>query len=711
MPFGGRGAEQKGRVVQLEIQKLAARHLPKADLLGKCDPFLRLEYGESVFETEVKKGVYDAEWDEKFVLDIASNQVLPLKLFLLDYDNLSSTDNLGSYTLDANAVTDLINQAASELNFEIQKNGKPVKGKDGGICVAQLSVFRVDNNEQMEEKLEVVEEENDQIANPDPPSERNDEDVTESAEEEELTESAEEEDATDADHDERRAEDQQQQQGPTNPEPASSFPGKGRRLGSVVDNSGAFYHQNWTKRHPIVLNSDKTAEARLRSHTAALKRQGVEPASALLQTLFAGEKVIERDIMSRDVFVRSSLQRQRQQKEQRQVPEPTYFWRQPGEELEQRDFIDRQKQPTKSRNETSNTLEDLRIEKGARSRYRDDDRRWGLETKRDDEGELTRISKAAQSVLRQNGGTEGWEVERRFEDSNRGGVASRSERQLLDRVNALLNEDFGYEQQHRGDASGEGAVSGSQLTEQHDHHRQPHHLQQEQHQKRQPHAKEDEPLLEEDDALRLSQIRTVAQAILDGQVPHELRGTSEQEGGGAKREKRSDARREESDADRRRPAEGALLRAPLEERAAREKGYKRSGSGTGAGTGSGGANNLKATRAGPPSTLTLASEARSSTPSSLSHALLPPASSLQNNPSSRTNLNPAGACREKAWVVVTDMRLRYLSSAVFSRANMSMRAPRPRRKADRSTSLFHGRMQGVSCCSISRGADVTCGVT
>lgn len=134
----------------------------------------------------------------------------------------------------------------------------------------------------------------------------------------------------------------------------------------------------------------------------------------------------------------------------RAVPEPTYFWRQPGEELEQRDFIDRQKQPTKSRNETSNTLEDLRIEKGARSRYRDDDRRWGLETKRDDEGELTRISKAAQSVLRQNGGTEGWEVERRFEDSNRGGVASRSERQLLDRVNALLNEDFGYEQQHRG---------------------------------------------------------------------------------------------------------------------------------------------------------------------------------------------------------------------------------------------------------------------
>ncbi len=50
-----------GHKIRLEVSKICAQHLPKADLLGKGDPAVKLQYGSTECETQVRRGVYDAE--------------------------------------------------------------------------------------------------------------------------------------------------------------------------------------------------------------------------------------------------------------------------------------------------------------------------------------------------------------------------------------------------------------------------------------------------------------------------------------------------------------------------------------------------------------------------------------------------------------------------------------------------------------------------
>ena len=80
----GRGA-LAGRGVRVEVKE--ARHLPKMDMVGTCDAFVRVGLGRQTRTTGVVPHSCDAVWDASFDLEVgegAEGGVLRLDLF--DHD-------------------------------------------------------------------------------------------------------------------------------------------------------------------------------------------------------------------------------------------------------------------------------------------------------------------------------------------------------------------------------------------------------------------------------------------------------------------------------------------------------------------------------------------------------------------------------------------------------------------------------------------------
>eukprot|EP00961_Rhodomonas_salina_P270302 3651461-Rhodomonas_salina.1 len=83
---------QSGRE-QVEVLVLGAKHLPKTDTFGACDPYLVLKYAGKEAKTSVKKGTLEPTWGERFLLNVIPNRELEVRC--MDWDMFHKDDYVG----------------------------------------------------------------------------------------------------------------------------------------------------------------------------------------------------------------------------------------------------------------------------------------------------------------------------------------------------------------------------------------------------------------------------------------------------------------------------------------------------------------------------------------------------------------------------------------------------------------------------------------
>lgn len=141
-------ADVKGpRRLQLTI--FSVSDLPKMDgIFGKCDPYsvLLWEAGAECGRTEIKKGTYDAEWNETFNLDLEDatrGTSADCIVSVWDWDTASADDEIGSVKISAQRISDLFRAnlgSMADHTFTVMSEGKPVIGHSKSKCEMILKV-------------------------------------------------------------------------------------------------------------------------------------------------------------------------------------------------------------------------------------------------------------------------------------------------------------------------------------------------------------------------------------------------------------------------------------------------------------------------------------------------------------------------------------------------------------------------------------------
>ncbi len=131
---------------QIRVTVRNVRHLPKMDVMGKCDPYIMLSLGNQKQQTSIKYSTYDPNYDEEFVftVDDTSNSDT-LTLDLMDWDRLTEHDYIGTVQIDLNNVTasfgdagDCVERTCSVKNLR-DSTGGVVSGHDGAHTTLSLS--------------------------------------------------------------------------------------------------------------------------------------------------------------------------------------------------------------------------------------------------------------------------------------------------------------------------------------------------------------------------------------------------------------------------------------------------------------------------------------------------------------------------------------------------------------------------------------------
>ncbi|EKX43729.1 hypothetical protein GUITHDRAFT_110183 [Guillardia theta CCMP2712] len=94
---------------RLEIIEISARHLPKLDLYGKCDPYCRITFCSQTKITSIQKTTYCPDWDEVLTFKLpAFQEITPMKIELFDHDFDSGPDYVGQAILSKEDIQDVI---------------------------------------------------------------------------------------------------------------------------------------------------------------------------------------------------------------------------------------------------------------------------------------------------------------------------------------------------------------------------------------------------------------------------------------------------------------------------------------------------------------------------------------------------------------------------------------------------------------------------
>ena len=91
-PPGGEAAAGGGR--EVEVTVVESHHLPKKDLMGKCDAFCIVDFAGQTWKTTVKQKAYEAEWNEAHVFSVPDASAAPgeLRVTVKDDDMVSGSD-------------------------------------------------------------------------------------------------------------------------------------------------------------------------------------------------------------------------------------------------------------------------------------------------------------------------------------------------------------------------------------------------------------------------------------------------------------------------------------------------------------------------------------------------------------------------------------------------------------------------------------------
>mmetsp|Transcript_29433 Transcript_29433/g.70739 ORF Transcript_29433/g.70739 Transcript_29433/m.70739 type:complete len:485 (+) Transcript_29433:219-1673(+) len=130
----------------IDVAVLEARHLPKMDTFGSCDPFCILNFLDQEHTTPTKMNTYNAKWDESYpfyVSDVAKPLGV-LKVTIMDWDRVGANDKCG----DVIVPTDLMQLiAGAEVGWSgegdftvLGEDGKELHGNDKQVCIITLRI-------------------------------------------------------------------------------------------------------------------------------------------------------------------------------------------------------------------------------------------------------------------------------------------------------------------------------------------------------------------------------------------------------------------------------------------------------------------------------------------------------------------------------------------------------------------------------------------
>jgi hypothetical protein len=130
---------------QIRVTVRNIRHLPKMDVMGKCDPYIVLSLGSQKHQTSIKYSTYDPNYEEEFVFSFDEGTSDNLTMDLMDWDRLTEHDYIGTVQIDLNNVIasfgdagDCVERTCSVKNFR-DSTGSVVTGHDGSHTTLSLS--------------------------------------------------------------------------------------------------------------------------------------------------------------------------------------------------------------------------------------------------------------------------------------------------------------------------------------------------------------------------------------------------------------------------------------------------------------------------------------------------------------------------------------------------------------------------------------------
>lgn len=122
------------------------RHLPKMDVLGTCDPYVVLSFGNQKYQTSTKYNTYNPDYEEEFLFNVDdTNATEILTIDLIDWDRLTEHDYIGSVQLDLSSIISSLGDAGDSLEKTCHlrnlrdSSATAVKGNDGSPTTLTLS--------------------------------------------------------------------------------------------------------------------------------------------------------------------------------------------------------------------------------------------------------------------------------------------------------------------------------------------------------------------------------------------------------------------------------------------------------------------------------------------------------------------------------------------------------------------------------------------
>jgi len=122
------------------ITVIEAKNVPKLDVIGHCDPFVKLNFWNGIkFKTSVKTNTAEPRWNESFkIFVLKSQQRYTVEVQLYDYDRNSRNDFAGSAHIDLDSFFNGPKSSAdgvisTYLTLPLNNPKKPDRPGYGGI--------------------------------------------------------------------------------------------------------------------------------------------------------------------------------------------------------------------------------------------------------------------------------------------------------------------------------------------------------------------------------------------------------------------------------------------------------------------------------------------------------------------------------------------------------------------------------------------------
>ena len=89
-------------ILFLKVKK--AKNLESKDAIGKSDPYVVINYGETKLVSAAKSNTNNPEWDFEVDFKVHENHPETIQVEVMDKDRVGANDSLGSLTINTNSI-------------------------------------------------------------------------------------------------------------------------------------------------------------------------------------------------------------------------------------------------------------------------------------------------------------------------------------------------------------------------------------------------------------------------------------------------------------------------------------------------------------------------------------------------------------------------------------------------------------------------------